>query len=131
MRLRALLLAAWPAVLSGQQAGTMNIAVHVADSANVAVSGADVSIVRGLSGVLAHGVTNAAGRAVLAVPRTTETLQLSVRRIGFVHGFRFFSLTAADTMRLEMQLLPAPQALETVRITAQEDLKRKSYYLTA
>jgi hypothetical protein len=133
MRLRALLLAAWPAILSAQQTGTVIVAVHVTDSANVAVSDADVSVVRGLTGVLALGVTNAAGRIVLAVPASSETVQVTVRRIGFVRGFRFVSLkeSSSDTMRLEMKLLRAPQPLEAVKVTAEQDLRRQSYYLTA
>ncbi|HEX4681830.1 MAG TPA: carboxypeptidase regulatory-like domain-containing protein [Gemmatimonadaceae bacterium] len=119
------------AQVPGNVAVAVAVVVRVADSANVAVADADVSIVQGLSGTLAHATTNANGRISLTIPRVDGTLQLSVRRIGFVRGYRFFSVGADDTLHFEMQLARAPQALETVKVTAAEDLKRKSYYLTA
>jgi hypothetical protein len=121
----------FPAILPGQTLGTFSVVVRIADSANVAVGDADVSIVQGLSGTLAHATTSGAGRVSLTLPRVDGTLQLTVRKIGFVRGYRFFSLGPDDTLRFEMRLARAPRTLETVKVTAAEDLKRKSYYLTA
>jgi hypothetical protein len=127
----AAMIAGIPAALAGQKPGTISLLVRVADSANVAIADADVSIVEGLSGTLAHATTNGTGRVSLAVPRIDGTLQLTVRRIGFVRAYRFFSFAADDTLRFDMRLARAPQTLETVKVSAAEDLKRKSYYLTA
>src|SRR5437763_17210110 len=124
--LRAALVAAstgFSATLAAQTLGTASVVVRIADSANVAVGDADVSIVQGLAGTLAHATTSEAGRVSLTLPRVDGTLQLTVRKIGFVRGYRFFALGTDDTLRFEMRLARAPRTLETVKVTAAEDLK--------
>jgi len=111
---------------------TTRLTVRVADSAAARLGGVDVSIVRGVSTVLAHAVTNAAGGATLTVARVPGTAQVIARRIGFQPGYRFFAISAAtDSLTLEIVLARSPQQLGAVKVTAEEDLKRKSYYLTA
>jgi len=106
--------------------------VHVADTTAAALSGVDVSIVRDVSTALAHATTNAAGRATLTVPRATVPLQVIARRIGYLAGYRFFTIAAnADSLTLEVRLSRSPQTLAPVKVTAEEDLKRKSYHLDA
>lgn len=117
-------------MLAAQARSATVVAIHVADSANVPILGADVAIVHGVSQTLAHGVTDAAGRATLAIPAADGTQQLVVRKLGFERDYRFFSITH-DTVRLDVTLRHTVAMLDAVRVSAAEDLKRKSYHLTA
>lgn len=131
MRLAGLCVIALPSALSAQGAGAVHVSVRVADSSNAPVSGADVSVVHGLASTLAHGLTNGDGRVTLSVVRADSNVQLVVRKIGYDRAYRFFTLAAADSMALDVPLVRVAQALEAVKVTAAEDLRRKSYYLDA
>ncbi len=132
MRVLALcVLAVLPARAFGQAVPTVVIAVRVADSANAPVADADVSVVRGISGVVAHTATNAAGRARLTVPAGEANLQLVARKIGYQPFYRFFKSPSADSTTMTVTLSRTVTALAAVNVTAQEDLKRKSYHLDA
>ncbi|MGH7617624.1 MAG: carboxypeptidase-like regulatory domain-containing protein [Gemmatimonadaceae bacterium] len=106
------------------------IDVRVTDGHNVAVPGADVSIVRGLNEALAHGTTDDAGRRRLSVPRSTDAVQVVVRKIGFARADQFV-VPSHDSLAVRITLHRAPQALPTVTVTAQEDLERKRYHIDA
>jgi hypothetical protein len=107
------------------------VVVQVADSTHAPVAGADVSIVRGISNVLAHSATDAAGRARLSVPPGEANLQLIVRRIGYQRFYLFFTSSQADSVPMSVTLSRAVATLAPVNVTAREDLKRKSYHLDA
>ena len=130
LRTLACLVVAAPLSLSSQ-GPTVTVAIRVADTANAPVAGADVGVVRGTSPAIAHGLTDAAGRAMLTIPRDGGAHQLIVRKIGFQRGYRFFSLPGGDTLVLWMTLPHSVVALEAVRVSAEMDLKRKSYHLDA
>jgi hypothetical protein len=125
-----LVLAACP-LLATAQSPSVSIAIRVVDSANAPVPDADVSVVQSVSATLAHAVTASNGRTRLTVPRVTGELQLAVRRIGFQRAYRFFTLTAADSVSLTLSLQRTIVSLAPVTISAQEDLRRKSYHLDA
>jgi hypothetical protein len=118
-----------PAALTAQ-ARPASVIVRVSDSANAPVAGADVGIMRGTAETIAHGVSDASGRAMLAVPRVDGSLQLVARKIGFEREYRFFSISR-DTVTLEITLRRSVALLDAVRVSADADLKRKSYHLTA
>jgi hypothetical protein len=91
-----------PAVVAAQSPRTRGT-VHVIDTAAAALSGVDVSVVRDLATTLAHATTGSAGRAVV-VSRTTAPLQVVARRIGYLPGYQFFTLSdATDSLTLEMR----------------------------
>jgi len=125
------LLSIVPARSFCQTPGTVVIAVRVADSTNAPVSDADVSIVRGVSNVVAHSATNATGRARLLVPAGEANLQLVARKIGYQPLYRFFTSPSADSTTLTVALSRTVATLAPVNVTAKEDLKRKSYHLDA
>jgi len=125
------LLALRPSLATGQASPNVTIAVRVLDSSSAPVPDADVSVVRDVSTALAHATTNAAGRTRLVVPRGPGSLQLIARRIGYQAAYRFFALPAGDSTFIELRLMRTPVTLETVKVSAAEDLKRKSYYLSA
>jgi hypothetical protein len=122
--------AGWRSTVASRFAADVVIEVHVLDAHNVAVPGADVSIVRGLNDVVAHGTTDDAGRRRLAVPRSTDPVQVVVRKIGFTRADEFV-VPSRDTIVARLVLHDAPQALPAVTVTAQEDLKRKRFHVDA
>ena len=105
------------------------IRVHVADSTGAPVAGADVSIVRELTAVLARGTTNDRGDQTLTIPRSGAEKNLIVRKIGFVRADRFFADSTEQT--LNVRLARVVQSLEAVRVTAEENLRHKSYFIDA
>ena len=107
------------------------IGVRVADSANVPVGEAAVSIVRGVSTTVAHTVTNAAGNARLIVPAGEANLQLVARKIGYQPLYRFFTSPKADSTAMSVTLPRVVATLAPVTVNAQQDLKRKSYHIDA
>ncbi|MDB4876367.1 MAG: hypothetical protein JWM41_2813 [Gemmatimonadetes bacterium] len=109
----------------------MTVAVRVADSASGPIAGADVAIVRGIAEPVARATTSPQGRATLDVSRSEGTLQLTVRKIGFQAAYRFFSVSAADTVTVDVRLARTVVTLAPVTVSAAEDLKRKSYHLGA
>ncbi len=115
---------------AGSPGPTVVVDVHVVDAHNVAVPGADVSIVRGLNDVEAHGNTDDAGRRRLVVPRSSDPVQVVARKIGFSRADQFIVPTH-DTVTARLVLHQTPQALPTVTVQAQEDLKRKRFHIDA
>lgn len=104
------------------------IRVRVVDSVSGVIPGADVSILQGLQSVLAHGVTDERGIRQLSVPRTGGDYQIVVRKIGYTRSDRFVT-DPGDTAAITVVLHPSTQTLAPVTVSAQEDLKRKSYHI--
>ncbi|MGH7616904.1 MAG: carboxypeptidase-like regulatory domain-containing protein [Gemmatimonadaceae bacterium] len=105
------------------------VRVHVTDSSRTPVVGAEVSIVRGLTTVLARGITDDRGNQSLTVPRSGADAHLVVRKIGYTRVDRFFS--DSSVAAIDVRLNRAVRELETVKVTAEEDLRRKSYFIDA
>jgi hypothetical protein len=123
----ALALAVGP---GGAQQLSVTIRARVTDSLGVPVSGAEVSIVDGLSVSIARGTTDARGALALAIPRTGIDHELVVRRIGYRRVDRFFNDSSSDLV-FEVRLQRLVASLDTVRVTAEEDVRRKSYFIDA
>jgi len=121
----------WPALVRSQHPATLTVAVQVVDSVGSPVAAADVAIVRGVAETIAHALTDASGRAVLTIERATGSRELLVRKIGFRRGYRFFSLPTSDSITLDVRLSRTIVALAPVTVSAAEDMKRKSYHLSA
>jgi hypothetical protein len=90
-----------------------------------------VSIVLGLNEARANGVTDGRGRITLTLPNPNATAdyQLVVRKIGYERTDRFFRVTA-DSMTVEIAMRRVTE-LAPVVVTADQDLKRKSYHVGA
>ena len=108
----------------------LSVEIRVRDTANVPVSGVDVAIVRGINEVKAAGTTADDGRIVLQVEVIPGELQLVTRKIGYERADRFFR-TTADSLSFDVVLRRAVQQLDPVRVTAREDIKRRSYHIDA
>jgi hypothetical protein len=114
---------------SAQRASPAEIAVQVRDSIAV-VSGADVSVVLGVNNARATGVTDDRGRVTLRLssPAPNADYQLVVRKIGYERADRFFRVTR-DSLSFDIPLRRVAQELAPVVVTAEQDLKRKSYHV--
>lgn len=108
---------------------TVTVRVHVSDSSRAPVAGAEVSVLRGLTTVLARGVTNDQGDQTLTVPRVAGDYNLVVRKIGYTRADRFFN--DSSTLTFDIRLGRSVHALEAVKVTAEEDVRRKSYFIDA
>lgn len=121
------IMAALPCALAAQETV---VRVRVVDSTGTPVANADVSALRGLNTVVAGGPTDSAGRRTFSISRDGGEYQVIARRIGFQRGEQFFS-AARDTISVRLVLRATPRALPTVRVTAQEDIKRRAYHIDA
>ena len=126
----AILAVAAPACAAAQRTKTLVIGV-VADSGTANVVGADVQVLQGLTTVLARVKSDSAGFARLTFRPVGTTIQLSVRKIGFAPFAQFFDLGSQDSLATVVHLEQRVQALDTVRASAAEDPKHKSYYIDA
>ena len=112
------------------QPGSATVRTRVTDSLGTPVSGAEVSVVDGLSVVLARGVTDERGVLTLAIQRSGTDHELVVRRIGFHRSDLFFNDTT-PSLTFDVRLRRLVATLDTVRVTADEDVRRKSYFIDA
>lgn len=119
------------AAAGAQSAPAARVTVIVRDS-GAAVSGADVSVVRGIKDARASGVTDDRGRVTvsLAAPQPNADYQLVVRKIGYERADQFFRVTR-DSLAFEIALRHVVRELTPVVVTAEQDLKRKSYHVGA
>jgi len=122
-------------LVSGASAQThpARVEVLVRDSAGAPVGGSEVSVVQGLNVARAMGSTDDRGRVSLTIADVAsahDDYQLVVRKIGFARTEKFFRFQR-DTMSFDVSLRRVPQELAPVVVTAEEDLKRKSYHIDA
>src|SRR5262249_55487491 len=107
----------------------VTVRVHVADSSGVPIVGAEVSVMRGLTVVLARGTTDARGDGALVIPRAGADNELVVRKIGYLRVDRFFNDSSAASF--DIRMARAVRALDTIKVSAEEDVRRKSYFIDA
>jgi hypothetical protein len=108
------------------------VVVHVRDTSRAPVQGAEVAVMHGLNDARAVVMTDDRGRAVLSLSHLEPDADygLIVRKIGFVRADRFFRGNH-DSLAFDIVLQPVVRELETVIVTAEEDIKRKSYHIDA
>jgi hypothetical protein len=120
--------------VAGAQASRPAV-VHIVavDSSGAPVQSAELTVTRGLREIVARGTTDSLGAAALAVPnlRDSTDLQVTMRKIGYARADRFFSVAPHDTTFVGL-MVPLPLArLAPVKVSAQANLKWKSYHLDA
>jgi len=119
--------------VAGAQAATQTVVrTFVVDSAGAAVTHAELTVLRGLAGVVAGATTDRFGRATLRFQGEAGDYDLVVRKIGYARSDRFFSVDARDTLSLSV-VVPPPIApvLDPVKVTARADLKTRVYSIDA
>ena len=94
--------------------------------------GAQIAVMHGLNDARAVATTDDRGRAVLSLSGVTPDADygLVVRKIGFVRADRFFRVNH-DSIVFDIVLQPVVRELEPVVVTAEQDLRRKSYHIDA
>ena len=109
------------------------VRITARDSSGAVVPSAELTVTRGLHEVIARGTTDEGGHAVLPVElKETEDLQVTIRKIGYSRGDRFFEVTPQGTADVMLTVGRRPTTdLAPVKITAQRDVKRASYHLDA
>lgn len=126
----ALLLAVCAAAAGAQSGPLSTIKVRVVDSVNGPIAGAEVTVVEGLHDVIAAGTSDAAGRVTLQVKRADAQRELIARKIGLTRASMFFR-PSRDSVGLLVYMHSPVRILETMQVTAREDVKRKSYHVDA
>jgi hypothetical protein len=133
-RFAAAFLAAAIASGAGAQAKPSAVVRVVAvDSSGMPVRTAELTITRGLRDVVARGTTDSLGAAALALPALEDStdLQVTMRKIGYARADRFFAAAPHDTTFVGL-MVPRPlTTLAPVKVSAEADLKWKSYHLDA
>ncbi|HEY9229686.1 MAG TPA: hypothetical protein VIP11_23755 [Gemmatimonadaceae bacterium] len=133
-RIIALAILALPAAAQAQdKAPNGYVQVTARDSSGGPVPQAELIVTRGLKEVVARGTTNDAGVGTLAVPvKDSSELQITMRKIGYLRGDYFLAVKPYDTTRVTITVAPPrPSTLAPVTVTAEADLRRKSYHLEA
>ena len=59
--------------------------------------------------------------------RSEDDYEVVVRKVGYQRADRFFDPTDHDTLSFDLVLARVVQELEAVRVTAEQDLKRRRY----
>jgi len=106
------------------------VAVRVIDSAGISIDGAEAAILVGLSESKASGTTDPSGHVSLIVSQPQGDYQLVVRKIGYNRSDQFFR-GKPGRLSFDVVMHRTAQSLAPVKVTAQEDLKRKSYFIDA
>lgn len=121
-------------IASAQGSSRAVVNVIARDSTGFPVADAELTITRGLHDVVSTGRTDQLGRGKLAVDVKDATdFNVTVRKIGYPRGDRFFSIGATDTANLVVVVGPRmANTLETVKVTEKANSSRfMSYYLGA
>ena len=115
---------------AGAPATRTVVRVRVVDSAGVPLPEAEVSIVRGLSQIVASGTTDRAGARTLVAALTAGEYHLVVRKIGYARVDRFFT-PARDTIDFDVVSQRATQSLDAVRVVERGSPKQRAYFIDA
>lgn len=119
---------------AGAQSATRAVVrVSARDSSGVPVQRAELTLVHGLRDVIARGTTDEEGQGTLLVPDVKDSTdyQVVMRRIGYPRTDRFFSVGPRDTAKIEIIVARQNTTLAPVKVTAEANVLRKSYYLDA
>lgn len=109
------------------------VRVTARDSSGAPITAAELTVTRGLRDVVAQGRTDDAGEALLSFQvKDSSDFQVTMRKIGYRRGDRFFESGPFDTVRVAI-VVAAPKStqLPTVTVTGTADVKYKSYHLDA
>ena len=108
------------------------VRVFVVDSAGAAVTAAQLTVLHGLTEIVARGATDQYGRASFGVPGNDGEYDLVIRKIGYPRSDRVFETGDRDTLALSVVVPPRiATPLDAVKVTAKEDLKTRVYSIDA
>jgi hypothetical protein len=129
----ALAIASLAGVATAQTPARTLVRVTARDSTGAVIPSAELTVTRGLREVIARGTTDDGGHAVLPVElKETEDLQITMRKIGYARGDRFFEAKPQGAADVTVTVARRPTTdLAPVTVTARRDPKRASYHLDA
>jgi len=121
--------------VAGAQQSTNRALVRVTahDSSGAPVAGAEITVRTGLKDVVAKTTTDSEGRAAVnVVAKDSSDFQLTMRKIGYARGDRFFAVGPRDTAEVNV-IVPRPSSntLAPVKVTAERMSKYDTYDLYA
>ena len=103
----------------------------VTDTLGNPIQGAEITAMVGLTKTLGSVVTDGTGRRAMSVAwEADRDYELRIRRLGYLKSTQFFRPNA-DTVDIALRMRPAPQMMDAVVVTPEEDLKRKRLYIDA
>jgi hypothetical protein len=108
------------------------VIVTAKDSSGAPVSGAELTLTRGLKDVVGRATTNDEGQGLLSLEvKDSSDAEVTMRKIGYARGDRFFSVGPRDTAHVTITVAHNT-ALAPVQVTAKKkDLRWTSYHLDA
>lgn len=121
------------AVAGAQETNRAFVRVTAHDSSGAPIAGAEITVRTGLKDVVGQTTTDDEGHALVSVPAKDSTdFQLTMRKIGYVRGDRFFAVAPRDTANVNL-IVPRPSAntLAPVKVTASRMSKYETYDLYA
>jgi hypothetical protein len=138
MRLITAALAALPltiAVTTATAQSETRVVVRVTahDSSGAPIAAAEITVRTGLTDVVAQTTTDADGRGTLALSaRDSSDFQITMRKIGYARGDRFFSVGPHDTATVNI-IVPRPSTntLAPMTVTADRLSRFNTYDLYA
>jgi hypothetical protein len=118
------------AVASAQTSNRGYVRITARDSSGAPVAGAEITVRAGLKDVVAQTTTDDEGRGLVAVPAKDSTdFQLTMRKIGYARGDRFFAVGPHDTADVRI-VVPRPGVvLEAMKTTARSPSRFNTYDL--
>ena len=119
-----------------QSSGKAWVKVTTRDTTGAPIPNAEVTIRSGLKDLVAQGTTDEHGQGMLLVDiKDSSDFSLTMRRIGYTRGDRFFAVGPHDTAVVTVVSKPtaASNTLATVKVTAKavKDPRYESYDLYA
>jgi hypothetical protein len=128
----ALAMAAFGSVAGAQSSSQAFVRVTARDSSGAPVGAAELTLTRGLHDVVARGTTDEDGHALLSVDvKDSSDFQLTMRKVGYRRGDRFFEVGPRDTADLRITVPRPGNTLAAVTVTATRDNRYNSYDLSA
>ncbi|HEY4132501.1 MAG TPA: carboxypeptidase-like regulatory domain-containing protein, partial [Gemmatimonadaceae bacterium] len=115
------------------QAPRATVVVTAKDSTGAPVSGAELTLTRGLKDILAHATTDSDGHGVLSLEvKDSSDAEVTMRKIGYARGDHFFSVGPRDTAHVTITVAHNSNTLAPVEITAKKkDQRWTSYHVDA
>lgn len=117
----------------GQSPARAFVRITAKDSSGVPVPAAELTVTHGLHDVVARGTTDDAGRGLLSFDaKDSVDLQVTMRKIGYTRGDRFFDVGPHDTAAVTITVArPKSTELAAVNVTARANPRYTSYHLDA
>jgi hypothetical protein len=109
------------------------VRITARDSSGAPIPAAEITVRSGLKDIVAQTTTDEQGRGFVSVPlKDSSDFQITMRKIGYLRGDRFFAVGTRDTAEVSI-IVPRPTAaaLAPMKVTAERLSKYNTYDLYA